>query len=196
MKRYRILIVDDSASSRTLLVEGLKELGCAVVGEAGDAQEGLGCVRSLRPDVVFVAIGLPDSDGITAARQIMEELPTPIVILSRHRDPETIRRATEVGVMAYLIKPVRKEELGPAIELAIGRFREFVALRRENADLKRALEERKVIERAKGILMETEGFSEREAFARIRRMSMDTRKPIEEIARAILLAAGVRQGRG
>lgn len=193
MKRYRILIVDDSASSRTLLVEGLKELGCHIVDEARDALGGLGLVRSLRPDLVFIAIGLPNADGITAARLIMEQLPTPIVILTSHRDPETIRRATEVGVMAYLIKPVRKEELGPAIELAVGRFREFVTLRQENADLKRALEERKVVERAKGILMETEGFSEREAFARIRKMSMDTRKSMEEIARAILLAAEVRQ---
>lgn len=196
MKRYRIVIVDDSASSRTLLVEGLKEMGCAIVGEAGNAQGALGCVRSLRPDLVFVAVGLPDTDGITAARQMMEELPTPIVILTSHRDPETIRRATEAGVMAYLLKPVRKEALGPAIELAIGRFREFVMLRQENADLKKALEERKVVEKAKGILMETEGFSEREAFARIRKMSMDTRKSMEEIARAILLVAEVRQREG
>jgi len=196
MKRYRIVIVDDSARSRTLLVEGLKEMDCAVVGETGNAQGALGCVRSLRPDLVFVAVGLPDTDGITAARQIMEELPTPIVILTSHRDPETIRRATEAGVMAYLLKPVRKEELGPAVELAISRFREFVTLRQENADLKRALEERKVVEKAKGILMETEGFSEREAFARIRKMSMDTRKSMEEIARAILLVAEVRQREG
>jgi len=193
---YRILIVDDSVRSRAFLTKALQGLSCSVVGEAADAGEGLHLAHTLKPDLILMAVGLPDMDGITAARQIMEQVPTPIVILTSHRDPETIRRATEAGVMAYLLKPVRKEELGPAVELAIGRFREFVTLRQENADLKRALEERKVVEKAKGILMETEGFSEREAFARIRKMSMDTRKSMEEIARAILLVAEVRQREG
>lgn len=194
--RYRLLIVDDSVKSRAFLTKALLGLNCSVVGEAAEAGEGLHLAHHLRPDLILMAVGLPDLDGITAARQIMEEVPTPIVILTSHRDPETIRRATEVGVMAYLIKPVRQEELQPAIELAIARFREFMTLRQENADLKRALEERKVIERAKGILMETEGFSEQEAFARIRKMSMDTGKPMGEIARAILLATEVRQRGG
>ena len=141
MGARRILIVDDSASSRAALVEGLRSLSCVIVGEATDAHTGLGLVRRLRPDLVFIAIGLPERDGITVARQIMEEVPTPIVILSRHRDAETIRGATEAGVMTYLIKPLRNEELQPAIELAIGRFHEFTTLRNENANLKRALEE-------------------------------------------------------
>lgn len=193
---YRLLIVDDSVRSRIFLKKALQGLGCSVVGEAGEARGGLHLAHTLKPDLILMAVGLPDMDGITTAQQIMEKLPTPIVILTSHRDPETIRRATEAGVMAYLIKPVREEELQPAIELAIGRFREFTMLRQENADLKRALEERKVIERAKGILMETEGFSEGEAFARIRKMSMDMRKSMGEIARAILLAAEVRQRGG
>ncbi len=194
--RYRLLIVDDSVKSRASLTKALEGLGCSVVGGATTAGEALHLTDTLKPDLILMAVGLPDLDGITAARQIMEEVPTPIVILTSHRDPETIRRATEAGVMAYLIKPVREEELQPAIELAIARFREFMMLRQENADLKRALEERKVIERAKGILMETEGFSEQEAFARIRKMSMDTRRSMGEIARAILLATEVRQRRG
>lgn len=188
MQPYRIVIVDDSTNSRTGLAEGLKTLGHLVVGEARDASTGLNLVERLGPDLIFLAVGLPDTDGITTARRIMEEVPTPIVILSRHRDEDAIRRATEAGVMNYLIKPLRDEELRPAIELAIGRFREFMTLRKANADLKRALEERKVIERAKGILMERERLTEQEAFTRIRKASMKSRKPMVEIARAFLTA--------
>jgi response regulator NasT len=193
-RQYRILIVDDSTSSRAALVEGLRSLSCVIVGEASDAHTGLGLVRRLRPDLVFIAIGLPEIDGIAAARQIMEEAPTPIVILSRHRDAEMIRGATEAGVMTYLIKPLRNEELQPAIELAIGRFHECTTLRNENANLKRALEERKVIERAKGILMERAGLTEEEAFVRVRTASMKSRKPMVEIARALLTAEEVSKG--
>lgn len=185
---YRILIIDDSTSSRKVLVEGLEALGYVIVGEADGAGRGLSLVRSVKPDLIFIAVGLPDTDGVTLAGQIMEQAPIPVVILSRHREAEAIRRATEAGVMNYLIKPLREEELQPAIELAIGRFREFMTLRKENADLKRALEERKVIERAKGILMERERLSEGEAFTRIRKASMKSRKPMVEIARAFLTA--------
>jgi len=194
MGARRVLIVDDSRSSRVLLRDALNGLECSVVCEAGGAQEGLDLTRSIQPDLIFMAVGLPGADGITAARQIMEEVPTPIVILTSHRDSQTIRRATEAGVMAYLIKPVREEELQPAIEMAIGRFREFMTLRKENANLKRALEERKVIERAKGILMEREGLAEGEAFTCIRKASMKSRRPMVEIARALLTAEEVSGG--
>lgn len=195
MGARRVLIVDDSRSSRVLLRDALKGLDCSVVCEAAEAQEGLDLARSTQPDLIFMAVGLPGADGITAARQIMEEVPTPIVILTSHRDSQTIRRATEAGVMAYLIKPVREEELQPAIEMAIGRFREFMTLRQENAGLKRALDERKVIERAKGILMEREGLAEGVAFTRIRMASMKSRRPMVEIARALLTAEEVSRAR-
>lgn len=195
MGARRVLIVDDSRSSRVLLRDALKGLDCSVVCEAAEAQEGLDLARSTQPDLIFMAVGLPGADGITAARQIMEEVPTPIVILTSHRDSQTIRRATEAGVMAYLIKPVREEELQPAIEMAIGRFREFMTLRQENAGLKRALDERKVIERAKGILMEREGLAEGVAFTRIRKASMKSRRPMVEIARALLTAEEVSRAR-
>jgi response regulator NasT len=194
MRARRVLIVDDSRSSRVLLRDALKGLDCSVVCEAAEAQEGLDLTRSTQPDLIFMAVGLPGADGITAARQIMEEVPTPIVILTSHRDSQTIRRATEAGVMAYLIKPVREEELQPAVEMAIGRFTEFMTLRQENAGLKRALEERKVIERAKGILMERERLAEGEAFTRIRKASMKSRRPMVEIARALLTAEEVSRG--
>ncbi|MBI5286039.1 MAG: ANTAR domain-containing protein, partial [Deltaproteobacteria bacterium] len=128
-------------------------------------------------------------DGIEAAKGINELQPVPIVLLTGKRDEETIKRAIEVGViMAYLVKPIRQEELLPAIELAISRFQEFQALKREVIDLKEALEARKVIEKARGLLMEKEGLSEREAFSRIQRISMDKRTPMKEVAEALIMA--------
>jgi response regulator NasT len=135
-----------------------------------------------------MAVGLHDLDGIRAARRIMQARPLPIVLLTSHFDGATIERATRAGVMGYLIKPLRASELAPVIELAIARFQEFIALQKENADLKNTLEARKVIERAKGILMKRHQLSEAEAFDLIKRQSMDTRKPMVEIARAVVLS--------
>src|SRR5438093_10216493 len=139
-------------------------------------------------EIVLMAVGLRDMDGISAAKKIMEENPAPIVLLSSHHDPETIEGAKDAGVMAYLVKPLREEELLPTVELAISRFDEFRSLRKENEDLKRTLEARKAIERAKGLLMKNQGLSEAEAFSLIQKKSMDMRKPMVEIAQAILLA--------
>jgi len=141
--------------------------------------------------VLFLAVGLPDMDGLTVAAHILETLPLPILMLSSHLDQGLVRRAKEVGVMAYLLKPLREEELLPAIELAVSRFEEFKTLRQENADLRRNLEDRKLIERAKGILMERERISEQQAFARIQKTSMNTRRSMAEIAQAILLSDAV-----
>ena len=189
---YRVLIVDDSTNSRALLRTALGRLGLRVVGEAASSEEGIGLAEGLRPDLILLAVGLPGLDGLSAAARIMQSAPTPIILLTRHRDRETIRRAGEAGVMAYLLKPLREEELMPAVELAVSRFREFAALRADNQSLRRALEARKVIERAKGILMRQEGIPEAEAFRRIQRRSMDTQIPMVEIAQAILLAEGLR----
>jgi response regulator NasT len=145
----------------------------------------------LKPDVLFMAVGLPEIDGLSAAAQILEAHPLPIIILSSQLNPELIQRAKEVGVMAYMVKPLREEELLPTIELAVSRFEEFTALRKENEDLKRTLEGRKLIERAKGVLMERENISEQQAFARIQKASMNTRRSMAEIAQAILLSEEV-----
>ncbi len=181
MKR-RVLVIDDHLPSKNFLVKALNERGFNVIGEATSGQVAVRLARSAVPDVILMAVGLSDMDGIHAAREIMEERPLPIVLLTSHYGRETIERAKEAGVMAYLIKPLREEELLPAIELAISRFSEFVSLRKENDDLKKTLEARKTIERAKGILMKNHGLSEAEAFSRIQKKSMDTRKPIVEIA--------------
>ncbi len=189
--RKTVVIIDDSPRSRVTLGDALKRLGFEVIGEGASGAEAVHLAQKLKPDVLFLAVGLQDMDGLTVAAHILETLPIPILILSSHLDQELIQRAKDAGVMAYLLKPLREEELLPAIELAISRFEEFNALRKENADLKRILEDRKLIERAKGILMERERISEQQAFARIQKTSMNTRRSMAEIAQAILLSEAV-----
>jgi len=186
MKR-RVLVIDDHLPSKTFLITALAEKGFNVVGESARGKDAAVLAKTTIPDVILMAVGLPDVDGISVAREIMEESPLPIVLLTSHYEAENIERAKGSGVMAFLIKPLREEELFPTIELAISRFAEFISLRRENEDLKKTLEARKVIERAKGILMKSRGLSEPEAFALIRKKSMETRKPMADIAQAIIL---------
>ena len=130
---YRLLVIEDSPSTRTFLQEMLRGLGYAVVGEAIDADEGLHLAQSLQPDLIFLAVDLKETNGLTVATRSMNKPPTPIILLGRHRNAVTIRRATQAGVMADLLKPVRGPELVPAIELALARFRELRA--RLDADL-------------------------------------------------------------
>ena len=184
-------MIDDHIPSKTFLVKALTGRGFKVAGEGTNGEKALELSIKTAPDVVLMAVGLPDMDGISAAGKIMEENPTPIVLLTSHYDPETIERAKEAGVMAFLVKPLREEELLPTIELAISRFVEFTSLRKENEDLRRTLEARKTIERAKGILMKRQGLSEAAAFSLIQKKSMDMRKPMTEIAWAIVLTEEV-----
>ena len=187
MKR-RVLVLDDHLPSKAFLIRALTERGFEVVGEGKSGHDALRLAQAVTPDVILMAVGLPDMDGISAASKIMEERATPIVLLTSHYEPGTIERAKAAGVMAYLVKPLREEELLPAVELAISRFEEFMSLRKENENLKRTLEARKTIERAKGILMKQQDLSEAEAFSLIQKKSMDMRKPMAEIAHAIILA--------
>ena len=187
MKR-RVLVLDDHLPSKAFLIKALTERGFEVVGEGKSGHDALRLAQAVTPDVILMAVGLPDIDGLSAASKIMEERATPIVLLTSHYEPGTIERAKAAGVMAYLVKPLREEELLPAVELAILRFEEFMSLRKENENLKRTLEARKTIERAKGILMKQQDLSEAEAFSLIQKKSMDMRKPMAEIARAIILA--------
>jgi len=190
MKR-RVLVIDDHLPSKAFLVRALRERGFDVVGEGISGQDALGLAKATVPDVILMAVGLADMDGISAARKIIEKTPFPIVLLTSHYESSTIERAKGAGVMAYMIKPLRGEELLPTMELAISRFAEFISLRKENEDLKKTLEARKIIERAKGILMEDQRLSETEAFSLIQKKSMDTRKSMVEIARAIILTKEV-----
>ena len=191
MRTKRVVIIDDSLGSRATLSTALMRLGFEVAGEGASGQEAIRLAQELKPDVLFLAVGLPEMDGVSAADHILEAHPLPIIILSGRRDPDVIQRAIEAGVMAYLVKPLREEELLPALELAISRFEEFIALQKENEDLKRTLQGRKLIERAKGVLMEREKISEQQAFAKIQKGSMNTRQPMVDIAQAILLSEDV-----
>jgi two-component system, response regulator PdtaR len=183
----RVLVIDDHPPSKSSVTRALNEEGCDVVGEGTDGKTAVELVKIVSPDVVLMAVGLPDMDGISVARRIMAERPLPILLLTSHYDRATVEEAKKAGVMACLTKPLRKEELVPNIELATSRFAEIMSLRKENANLKKTLESRKAIERAKGILMKNGQLSEGEAFSLMQRKSMNTHKPMVEIAQAIIL---------
>jgi two-component system, response regulator PdtaR len=183
----RILIADDESLIRLDLREMLGELGYDVVGEAGDGRSALELAHKLRPDLVIMDIKMPGVDGITAAEDLTREKIAPVVLLTAYSDQGLVERAKEAGVVGYVVKPFRQAELMPVIELSLARFEEFRSLEREVGDLKEALETRKLVERAKGVLMEVHGLRESEAFHRIRKTSMDARKSMKEVAEAVLL---------
>jgi response regulator NasT len=182
-----IAIVDDSDTERTVIKGLVEECGFNVVAMAVNGVEAVEMCKAKAPELIIMDVKMPLKDGIEAAMEINRSNPTPIVLLTAGNDSETLKRAIGAGVMAYLVKPVRLEELAPAIELAISRFSEFKELRAEVHDLKDALESRKVVEKAKGLLMEKEGLVEAEAFKRIRKISMDKRKTMKEIAEVVIL---------
>jgi len=187
MTHQRIVIADDESIIRMDLREMLVGLGYQVVGEAADGRTTLELARTLRPDLVIMDLKMPEMDGIAAAEALTAERLAPVLLLTAFSESDLIARATQAGVSYYLVKPFREAELLPAIEIALSRYREFVDLQREVTDLKDALETRKIVERAKGVLMETQEISEAEAFHRIRKASMDSRKSMRQVAEAILL---------
>lgn len=186
--RWRIIIADDESLIRLDLREMLTHLGYDVIGEAGDGRSAMELARRLRPDLLIMDIKMPDFDGISAAEELTRERIAPVVLVTAYSDQGLVERAREAGVVGYVVKPFREAELMPVIELSRARFDEFRTLEREVGSLKEALETRKLIERAKGVLMETHGLRESEAFHRIRKTSMDARKSMKEVAEAILLA--------
>jgi response regulator NasT len=185
-KALRILIADDEAVIRLGLRTMLEAQGYRVVGEAADGTRALDLVSRLKPDLVFLDIKMPGVDGLQAARRLQQDGNTPVVILTAYSDREFVDSAKASGVLAYLVKPMRESDLRPAIEVAMSRFAEIQALRGEVEDLEDSLETRKVVERAKGILMRKLGIEEAEAFNRIQRESRNTRRPMKEIAQSII----------
>ncbi len=194
MERTRVIIADDEAIVRMDLREMLTHLGYLVVGEVGDGRSAVNLARELKPDVVIMDIRMPDMDGIEAARILTQEAIAPVLLLSAYSQPDLVARAREAGVAGYLVKPFQESDLAPAIEVVLGRFKEFQTLRKEVADLKDALETRKLVDRAKGILMDKQGLTEAEAFRKIQKMSMNNRRPMKEVAEAIILAHQVGEG--
>ena len=184
----RIVIADDEPLIRIDLRENLESLGYEVVGEAADGKNAVELARKLRPDIVIMDIKMPEMTGIAALRVLTEENVAPVLLLTAYGEGDLVQQASDAGAVAYLVKPYRQSDLQPHIEVALARFNELRALRTELNDVREALGVRKLVERAKGLLMETQGLKEAEAFRRIQKLSMDTRKSMKEVAEAILLA--------
>jgi response regulator NasT len=184
----RLLIAEDEVISRMDLREMLENLGYTVVGEAGDGVAAVNLARTLQPDLVLMDIKMPDLDGIAAAQVLAQDHLTPVLLLTAYSDREFVDRAVDAGVMGYLVKPFAEAQLKPAIEVALERWREVRQIREDLAQTQETLETRKLVERAKGVLMDTQNLKEAEAFRRIQRLSMNSRKSMREVAEAILLA--------
>jgi response regulator NasT len=182
----RVLIAEDEALIRLDLKEMLEEEGYDVVGEAGDGETAVSLAEQLRPDLVILDVKMPVMDGIAAAERIAGARVAPVVILTAFSQRDLVERARVAGAMAYLVKPFQKKDLLPTIEMATSRFAEIVALESEVSDLQERLETRKLVERAKGILMEKQGMTEPEAFRWIQRTAMDRRTSMKMVASAVL----------
>jgi len=182
----RILIAEDETIIRLDLRELLESAGFEVCAEAQDGEEAVELARVRRPDLAVLDVKMPRLDGIEAARRILDDRPIPIVIVTAYGEQELVARAVEAGVFGYLVKPFRETDLLPAIETARARHEELAALREEAESLADALAARKSIERAKGLLMEKEGLSERDAFARLRKASQVSGRPLRVIAEAVV----------
>lgn len=191
MKR-NIVIIDDRETQRMILKKFLIIAGHEVIGEGANGKEAITLAKKLNPDLVILDVKMPVMGGIEAAREISASCPLPIILYTAKNDQETIDGAKEAGVMAYLVKPLRDEDINPTIELAISRFQESQSLRQENLNLRETLAARKVAEKAKGLLMEKEGLSEREAFQKIQKASMDKRLPLSKVADAIIISYEIR----
>jgi len=192
----RVLVAEDEALIRLDLVEMLREEGYDVVGEARDGQEAVDLTNELRPDLVIMDIKMPRRDGIDAATEIAAARLAPVIMLTAFSQRELVDRARDAGAMAYLVKPFAKADLVPAIEVATTRFAELTALESEVADLHERLETRKVVERAKGALMQSQSQSltEPQAFRWIQRAAMDRRATMRSVAQAVLDSVQVDQG--
>jgi len=186
--RRRILIADDEPLIRLDLREMLTTLGYNVVGEAADGATAVRLARDTTPDLVIMDIQMPEIDGLEAARLLTSENIAPVLLLTAYSQKELVERAQQAGVVGYLVKPFRDSDIQPAVEIALTRFEEFRSMRTQLQTLEESLETRKSVDRAKGVLMDTQGLKEADAFRRIQKLSMDSRKSMREVAEAILLA--------
>ena len=186
----RVLIAEDETLIRLDLKGMLERAGLDVCAEARDGVEAVELAASTDPDVAVLDVKMPRLDGIEAARRILGERPMPIVIVSAFTERKLVERAAEAGVYGYLAKPFREEDLLPGIATARARFDEFSAVREEVESLTEALAARKAIERAKGLLMASQGLTEEDAFVRLRRASQSSGRPMRVIAEAIIETLG------
>jgi response regulator NasT len=184
----RIAVADDEPDMRDYFQQVLPRLGHTVVGVARDGQELLELCRTAAPDLVITDIKMPKMDGIDAAIQLYQERPIPVILVSAFQDASLIERAEMDHIMGYLVKPIKQADLAPTIAIAARRFEQFLALRQEAADLRQALADRKVIERAKGILMKKGNLDESEAFRRLQKLASDKNRKLVDIASMLLTA--------
>ncbi len=191
MAQLRVLIADDDPIIRLDLKQILENLAYEVVAEAGDGQQALNLARELRPDVCILDVKMPVMDGIEAVTVITEEAIAPAILLTAYSDRELIDRAKNAGVFGYLVKPFKPTDLPPAIEVARSRYDQNQTLTKEIGTLQERLEARKLVDRAKGIMMDEQGLGEAEAYRRIQQQSMNLRKTMREVAEAIILAKTV-----
>ena len=183
--KRRIVVAEDESLIRMDIVETLKDQGFDVVGEAGDGLKAIELAKELKPDLMVMDIKMPDMDGLSAAGQIAK-LRIPVVFLTAFNQQELVSRASEVGAMAFLVKPFSPEDLLPAIEVALSRFQQLTQLESEVSNLTERLETRKLVERAKGVLGVQMGLSEPDAFRWIQKAAMDRRIGMVDVARTIL----------
>jgi response regulator NasT len=187
-RALRIAVADDEPRMRDYFQKILPRLGHQVVCAAGTGSELVDLCQELQPDLVITDINMPDMDGIDAASIIYRREPIPVILVSGHHDAQLIERAELDHVLAYLVKPIKQADLEPAIAIAMRRFEQFQALRQETTDLRQALEDRKVIEKAKGILMKKTGLGEQEAFRRLQKLASERNQKLIAIAQMILTA--------
>lgn len=191
MAKLRVLIADDDPIIRLDLKQMLENLEYEVVAEAGDGQQAVAAARDTKPDICILDVKMPVMDGIEAVSIITEENIAPTILLTAYSDKELVDRAKDAGVFAYLVKPFKPSDLPPAIEVARSRYEQNLQLNKEVSSLEEKLETRKLIDRAKGILMSEHGLNESEAYRRIQLQSMNLRKTMKEVAEAIILAKSI-----
>nr|WP_299448004.1 response regulator [uncultured Phascolarctobacterium sp.] len=188
LKKLRILLADDEAILRLDLREMLAEAGHDVVGEAANGEEAVKMARQLQPEFIIMDVKMPVMDGLTAAKIIAEENIAPVLLLTAYSQQDIVEKASDAGVIAYLVKPIREEQLFPAMEIAAKRFTEMQQLNLELAQLKDSLETRKLLDRAKGILMTAHGMTEQEAYRKMQQFSMAKRISLKSLAERIIAA--------
>jgi response regulator NasT len=184
--KLKVAVADDEPDMRDFFEKFIPRLGHELVAVAADGAQLVEHCRRARPDLVIADVKMPGLDGLDAVEAIQREAPVSVVLVTAHSDPEFVERAQAVGVQAYLVKPVTEKDLGPAIALARRQFEQAQALRKESADLRQALEDRKAIERAKGVVVKRLGVPEEEAFRKLRKFASDRNRKLVEVAQGVL----------
>jgi len=189
-KTLRIVIADNESLIRLDIREMLEDAGHEVVGEAVNGRKAVELTRQHRPDLVLMDIKMPEMDGITAAGKIYADKIAPVILLTAFSQPDIVDKAKDSGVLGYLVKPVQESQLFPAIEIALSRWQEMQGLEDELEKLKDSLETRKMVDRAKGIIMAAHKLGEQEAYRRMQQYAMQKRVPLKDVAQSIIRAAG------